>query len=103
MAEKPRAGGAAAVARVRASKAEFKRLDEVYASLGGALQVGANRNRYNKLFHRYDLKESSSSAPGKDGKWDDNAFLVRRKFGTKSLQSALVYGLRAGLTCLAGS
>ncbi|KAH0611205.1 uncharacterized protein H6S33_011632 [Morchella sextelata] len=51
-------------ARVRASKMEFKRLDEVY----------------NKAIHDFYLAESSTSPSAKDDKWEEYIFVVRRRF-----------------------
>ncbi|KAI5793304.1 P-loop containing nucleoside triphosphate hydrolase protein, partial [Geopyxis carbonaria] len=50
--------------RVRASKLEYKRLDELY----------------NKSIHDFYLAESSSSPHSKEDRWEEFIFIVRRRF-----------------------
>lgn len=50
--------------RVRASKLEFKRLDELY----------------NKAIHDFYLAESSKTPSAKTDKWEEYVFVVRRRF-----------------------
>jgi hypothetical protein len=54
--------------RVRGSKAEYKRLDELY----------------NKSIHDYYLAETTQSLHGTDDVWEEYTFVVRRTFGTLS-------------------
>lgn len=51
--------------RVRASKLEYKRLDELY----------------NKNIHDFYLAESSQKASAKEDKWEEYIFIIRRRFG----------------------
>lgn len=74
--------------RIRASKMEFKRLDELYVFqpwfMGGFVLTYWGFYRYNKAIHDFYLAESTPSPSAKDDKWEEYIFVVRRRFGMYS-------------------